>query len=184
MDQLDSRYVVIDFETAWGKFHTMVTWSGGKVSDYYDILFIGDKGEYRTYSNPGSRSAELQIFLPAYYQSMCARLYNFGAEAAVPNNSTFAILYVEDTDKNGETYRYIAGVANEGKPFPGYEEALQFLESHPDYMIIGTDPFSSPIPLEALAEYRPIHSSPSVVTQRGDRSLHYVEVFEYTGYEK
>lgn len=182
MDELDSRYVVIDIETAYGKYHTMVTWSGNKVSDFYDILYIGDKGEYRTYDNPGSRSAELQIFFTPYYQSMCARLYNFNTEAAVPNNSTYVILYAEDTDDNGETYRHIANVANDGKAFPTYEEALDFLESHSGYTIIGLDPFTSPIPLEALDEYELIHSSP--VPNCVGQNYPYVKVFEYTGYEK
>lgn len=182
MDELDSRYVVIDIETAYGKYHTMVTWSGNQVSDFYDILYIGDEGEYRTYSDPGSRTAQLQVFFPDYYQSMCARLYNFGTEAAVPNNSTYVILYAEDTDSNGETYRYIANVANGGEAFPNYEEALDFLESHPEYMIIGLDPFTSPIPLEALDEYKLIHSSP--VPNCVGQNYPYVKVFEYTGYEK
>jgi dolichyl-diphosphooligosaccharide--protein glycosyltransferase len=184
MDELDSRYVVIDIETAYGKYHTMVTWSGANVSDYYEMLYREADRTLRTYSNPGTRSPEVQIFYPAYYQSMCARLYNFGTEAAVPNNSTFVVLFAEETDENGENYKVIADVGNEGKAFPSYEDALEFLESHPGYIIAGLDPFSSPIPLEALAEYEPIHSSPSIMVQRGNRSLHYVEVFEYTGYEK
>ncbi|MFA5054802.1 MAG: oligosaccharyl transferase, archaeosortase A system-associated [Dehalococcoidia bacterium] len=182
MDELDSRYVVIDIETAYGKYHTMVTWSGNKVSDFYDILYIGDKGEYRTYDDPGSRSAELQIFFTPYYQSMCARLYNFNTEAAVPNNSTFVILYAEDTDSSGEKYRYIADVANNGKAFTTYEEALGFLDDHPDYILIGLDPFSSPIPIDALEEYELIHSSPT--PNCVGQNYPYVKVFEYTGYEK
>ncbi|MFA5374692.1 MAG: oligosaccharyl transferase, archaeosortase A system-associated [Dehalococcoidia bacterium] len=183
MDELGSKYVVIDIETAYGKYHTMVTWSGGNVSDYYEMLYIGDNGEYRTYDNPGSRSAESQIFYPSYYQSMCARLYNFGTAAVVPNNSTFVVLFAEETDENGEKYKYIADVANDGSAFSNYEEAQQFLNDHPGYTIVGLDPFSSPIPLEALTEYELIHSSPSIVTQRDNRNISYVEVFEYTGYK-
>jgi asparagine N-glycosylation enzyme membrane subunit Stt3 len=184
MDVLDSKYVVIDIETAYGKFHTMVTWSGGNVSDYYEMLYRESNGELRTYNNPGSRSAEVQIFYPAYYQSMCARLYNFGAAAVVPNNSTVVVLFSEETDENGGKYKVIADVANDGDAFPNYDEARSFLDSHPGYIIVGLDPFSSPIPLEALTDYELIHSSPSIVAQRDNRALYYVEIFEYTGYKK
>lgn len=184
MDKLGYKYIAIDHETAHSKYPIMLTWSGDNVSDYYEMLYREDDGTLRTYNDPGSRSAELHIFYPDYYQSMCARLYNFGTEAAVPNNSTFVILFTEKTDGNSEKYKVIADVANGGNAFPNYEEAQEFLNDHPKYIIVGLDPFTSPIPLEALTEYELIHSSPSTAAQRDSRTISYVEVFEYIDYVK
>ena len=185
MDELDSRYVVIDYETAWPKYNTMITWSGKNQSDFYENWYRESNGELRSYENPDPKlTPEIQIFYPAYYQSMCARLYNFGTEAVVPNNSTWVLSYTWQTTENGERYKVLTDVANNQTPFATYEEATTFIKDHPGYVIVGTNPFVSPIPLEALKEYELIHSSPSIVIQNGNTSLSYVEIFEYTGYKK
>ena len=185
MDELDSKYVVIDYETAWPKYHTMIVWSGKNESDFYENWYRESNGELRCYENPNPKlSPEIQVFYPAYYQSMCARLYNFGTEAVMPNNSTWVISYTWQTTENGERYKLLTDVANNQTPFATYEEAATFIKDHPAYVIVGTNPFVSPIPLEALQEYKPIHFSPSIVIQNGNTSLSYVEIFEYTGYKK
>jgi len=185
MDELDSRYVAIDYETAWPKYHTMITWSGKNQSDFYENWYRESNGELRWYENPDPKlSPEIQLFYPTYYQSMCARLYNFGTEAVVPNNSTWVLSYTWQTTENGERYKLLTDVANNQTPFATYEEATTFIKDHPGYVIVGTNPFVSPIPLEALQEYKLIHSSPSIVVQNGNTSLYYVEIFEYTGYKK
>jgi len=185
MDELDSRYVVIDYETAWPKYHTMITWSGKNQSDFYENWYRESNGELRWYENPDPKlSPEIQIFYPTYYQSMCARLYNFGTEAVVPNNSTWVLSYTWQTTENGERYKLLTDVANNQAPFATYEEAAAFINDHPGYVIVGTNPFVSPIPLEALKEYQLIHSSPSIVIQGENTSSSYVEIFEYTGYKK
>ncbi len=185
MDVLDSRYVVIDYETAWPKYHTMITWSGKNQSDFYENWYRESNGELRWYENPDPKlSPEIQLFYPTYYQSMCARLYNFGTEAVVPNNSTWVISYTWQTTENGERYKLLTDVANNQTPFATYEEAAAFINDHPGYVIVGTNPFVSPIPLEALKEYKPIHSSPSIVIQGENTSVSYVEIYEYTGYKQ
>ena len=183
MDELDSRYVAIDYETAWPKYHTMITWSGKNQSDFYENWYRESNGELRWYENPDPKlSPELQLFYPSYYQSMCARLYNFGTEAVVPNNSTWVLSYTWQTTENGERYKLLTDVANNQTPFATYEEAATFIKDHPGYVIVGTNPFVSPIPLEALQEYTLIHSSPNPPFQ--GVSFSYVEIFEYTGYKK
>jgi oligosaccharyl transferase (archaeosortase A-associated) len=179
MDELDSKYVVIDYETAWPKYHTMITWSGKNQSDFYDYWYYDENNYLRTYNNPNPEQSPSAIFFyPAYYQSMCA---------------SWAISYDVKTDENGEEYKVLTGLANEGQPFTTYEEALSFINSNPGYKIVGWPewipalnnifPVRSPIPLEALKEYIKIHSSPSVMPW-GDQTTSYVEIYEYTGYEK
>lgn len=184
LDKLGSKYVVIDVETAISKYHTMVTWAGGNISDFYRIWYQDSNGEIISYNNLNlNQGADYQFFSPAYYKSMCARLYNFGATAAVPNNSTWAISYAEKADANGDKYKKLIGVANNGSPFGTYEDAMKFIGDHPEFTIVGLDPFRSPIPLEALNGYKLIYSSNSSVAQRGNRSLSYVEIFEYEDYK-
>jgi len=184
MDALDSRYVAIDYETAWPKYHTMIVWSGKNETDFYENWYREPNGELRWYEHPDpNREPEITLFYTAYYQSMCARLYNFGTQAVVPNNSTWVISSTWQTSKNGERYKVLTDVAND-KPFATYEEAVEYIQNHPGYVIVGTHPFVSPIPLEPLNEYRLIHSSPSTVIRIGNTICYYVEIFEYTGYKK
>jgi asparagine N-glycosylation enzyme membrane subunit Stt3 len=184
MDTLDSRYVAIDYETAWAKYHTMIVWSGKNESDFYEAWYQDSiTGEISTHQTSSTGNVYM-LFYPAYYQSMCARLYNFGAGAAVPNNSTWVLSYTEETDTNGGKFKKLTSAANNGNPFSTYEEAAAFINDHPGYVIVGTNPFVSPIPLESLKEYKLIHSSPSVVIQSDDTSISYVEIFEYTSYAK
>jgi hypothetical protein len=172
----------------------MITWSGKNQSDFYDYWYYDKNNYLRTYNNPNPEWSPSAIFFyPAYYQSMCARLYNFGTEAVTPSNSSWAISYDVKTDENGEEYKVLTGLANDGNPFTTYEQALNFINSNPGYEIVGWPewipalnnifPVRSPIPLESLKEYTKIHSSPSVMPW-GDQTTSYVEIYEYTGYEK
>ena len=170
LDDLGSEYVIIDVEMSITKFHVMPTWAGKDQDEFFDMYYA---------ATPEGQLEPIFLYHPAYYQSMCARLYNFGGEAAVPVNSTWAISYVERVDERGNTYKEITGVANEGLPFATYEEAQAFIADHPAYMIVGLDPFRSSVPLEKLEHYELIYQSDSIVVQRGDETISYVEIFEY-----
>lgn len=169
MDELGSRYVVIDIETDISKFHTMATWSGDNPSDYFEQYY------YQTENGSGS----IMFYYPKYYQGMCSRLYNFECESVVPNNSTWVISYTEVTDQSGQKFKALTDVANEGRPFATYEEARAFTNEHPGYVIVGLHPFISPVPLEKLEHYKLIHSSDQMINI-GDIITSYVKIFEYT----
>jgi dolichyl-diphosphooligosaccharide--protein glycosyltransferase len=169
LDELGSRYVVIDIETATGKFYTPVTWSGQDPADYFSQYFF-----------PTEQGTQMQVFYSvAYYQSMCSRLYNFGAEAVEPNNSTWAITYTENVDSAGNNYRLLTGVANEGRPFPTYDEAMAFIADNPDYIIVGVHPFLSPIRLEEPEHFENIYDTPEVNIASYQMQFPYVRIFEY-----
>ena len=108
----------------------------------------------------------------------------------MPSNSTYALSYKEDTFTSGEQFKLITGSGNgfaaDGSPLPfaTYEEAAAFINANPGYVIVGTNPFVSPIPLEALQQYKLIYSSPTAAVQEGTTSISEVEIFEYTGYKK
>jgi len=169
LDELGSRYVVIDIETATGKYHTPVKWSGQEPADYMGKYLI-----------PRDQGYEWATFYGVpYYQSMCSRLYNFGAEAVEPNNSTWAITFTESVDSAGNSYRVLTGAANEGRPFHTYDEAQAFIDANPEYIIVGITPFLSPIRLEELEHFDMVYDpAPANIASYGIQ-FPYVRIFEY-----
>ena len=166
LTRLGSKYVIIDRAMATSKMKAMTDWFGmAPTAEYY----------YRRSS--AGKMERVLLYYPEYYRTMCARLYNFEGKAVVPYNTTDVISYADRTDNSGNHYREITS----SKTFPTYEEAVSFVQSQktPGYRIVGTDPFVSPVPLEALAHYQLVHQSPSIVGEEGDRKVTYVEIFEY-----
>jgi oligosaccharyl transferase (archaeosortase A-associated) len=170
LDELGSKYVVIDIETATGKFHTPVKWSGQDPDDYY--------GQY-LYQTPQGDVKIMVFYGVPYYQSMCSRLYNFGAEAVEPINSTYAITYTEVDDTSGNSYRFLTGAANGGSPFETYDEAKAFIDANPEYIIVGVNPFISPIPLEELEHFEMVYDPQKVNLPNYNMQFPYVRIFEY-----
>ena len=116
------------------------------------------------------------LFYPEYYRSMSARLYNFDGKAVTPDSSV-VISYRERLDSKGEVIKEITSIES----FPSYEAAEAFISSQEstNYRIVGTNPFISPVPLEALEHYRLIHSSDGVVTHPEVGMLPEIKIFEY-----
>jgi hypothetical protein len=174
LNRLGSKYVIIDIAMATpyvitgdtvstGKFYSMATWAGQSPSKFYEIYYQQTDGMLQP----------IPLYYPEYYQSMCSRLYNFGGEEVVPDNSTLVISYI---DRDG--YKEIAT----SELFTTYEEAKAYLESQtsPNYRIVGKDPFISPVPLEKLDRYKPIYQSDSPAVKMQDEIIAYtVEIFEY-----
>ena len=200
LDELGSRYVIIDFRTAGifssyidyanpnSIFNVMPIWAGQDPSNYYDIWFYEVSSGY----------APMMVVHPAYYESMCVRLFTFHAQAVVPyTNSTWALSYKEVKGNNGNSYKIVTGSGNgkaaDGSPLPfeTYDEAAQYVQDHPGYMIVGVEtqsnnnkPFlNSAVPLEALQGYKLVHASDTIVARTGAINISYVEIFEYTNYK-
>ena len=171
LDELGSKYVIVDTDTANGKFPTIVIWAGNNESQFMEIYDI----------DPAEGERELTtLYYPEYYRSMCSRLYNFGGEAVVPHDSTVVISYEEVTGLL-LTYKEITST----ETFATYEEALEYLESQTasNYRIVGEDRFISPVPLEELEHYKLVHQSdPEVipaVIEGEEEQFFYVKIFEY-----
>jgi dolichyl-diphosphooligosaccharide--protein glycosyltransferase len=165
LDELGTKYVIIDVETAVSKYHAVATWRYGNASMFFETYWIMTE---RGYYEP------ITFYYPAYYRSMCSRLYNFEGKEVVPQNSTWVISYTEETK-----------IISFAQLFPTYEEAKAFMDNQnqtsPNYRIVGTHPFISPVPLEGLKNYELIHQSDSTVAPFEDgRRISYVEIFEYT----
>jgi hypothetical protein len=151
------------------KFHAKPTWAGSSPAEFFGIYHV-----------PGQAGGQwVTLYYPAYYQSIVARLYNFGGRAVVPAaNSTIVISY-EQRERAGQMYNVVTW----GQTFPTYEAAQTFIanQTAANYKIVGGDPFNSPVPLEALNNYKLVHQTEATVAMF-DRILPTVKIFEYLGY--
>jgi len=168
LDELDSKYVIIDYELPTIEFLDVSVWAGEDPSRFFEPY----------YTNPEEGVSRIQIYYyPEYYRSMTSRLYNFGGQAVVVHNSTFVISYDEATSL-GITQRQITST----RSFTTYEEAQTYVEGQtdPNYRIVGMDPFTSPVPLQELEHYQMVHQSdPEVPTRKKADLIPYVKIFEY-----
>jgi dolichyl-phosphooligosaccharide-protein glycotransferase len=165
LDELGTRYVIIDYTMPTGKFYAMVEWAGLNRTEFFDVYY--QRGE-------GGSLSPITLYHPAYYRSMTARLYNFDGQAVVPEES----VVISWRTPAGAAYKEITGA----EFFDTYEEAEAYLagQEGSNYRIVSPNPFSSPVPLEALASYRLVHQTGSGVQMYG-LSLPHVKIFEYLG---
>jgi hypothetical protein len=158
---------------ATSKFYAMPAWIGESESQFFETYY---------HTTPQGQLEAIRLYYPSYYQSMCARLYNFGGRAITPENSTWVISYFEKTDEQGNRYKMISDVANDGEPFATYQEAEAYLgnQTSPNYIIVGSNPFVSPVPLEELEHYKLVHQSDTVVRLSEEVTIPFVQVLEYS----
>jgi len=178
-----SRYVIVDYDIAVvkcvivdhaivmiGKFPSVVTLSGSSEEKFYDVYY-----QYQLQAGKLMLMPVIRYY-PEYYRSLVVRLYNFDGGQVTPQSS-MVISYQEKVNREGVTYKEITSVQS----FPSYEEAEAYISSQEsgNYRIVGTDPFISPVPLEALEHYKLVYSSKSSVTQPGVSPISEVKIFEY-----
>jgi Uncharacterized membrane protein, required for N-linked glycosylation len=166
MDKLCSRYIMIDYQMPTKKFYAMPAWAGSSEDKFFE-----------TYYQPiqDGKLEPITLFYPAYYRSMVVRLYNFDGKAVIPQE-TLVISCEEKLSKEGVRYKEITS----SKSFSTYEEAQDYISSQEsgDWKIVGTDPSTSPMPLEELKRYKLIHESDATATIAG-KQLPEVKIFEY-----
>jgi oligosaccharyl transferase (archaeosortase A-associated) len=76
---LDVKYVVIDDQTALGKFWAVATWAGKSPNDYSEMYYLPQQSGTQTQLTP------VQLYYPEYYQSLLIRLFNFNGQAFTNN---------------------------------------------------------------------------------------------------
>jgi dolichyl-diphosphooligosaccharide--protein glycosyltransferase len=168
IDKLDSSYIIIDHQTAIGKFWALVNWAERDLTEFFALYYM-----------PGKEKGQLvpiQLYHPEYYRSMVVRLYNFDGQAVTPKESI--VISYENKVVQGESIKLITNV----QTFPSYEKATAFISSQQsgNHRIVGDSPFISPVPLEALKNYKLIYSSKILVAQTGVGGIPAVKIFEYT----
>jgi len=174
LNALGTRYIIIDFDIAvpysiannmilGKKFYAMPTWAGTDQLRYCEIFYQQKDG--KLYAIP--------MYYPDYYYCTSSRLFNFHGAAVVPENSTTVISFTQQSGRN---------IIQTSQTFPTYEEGKKFLDKQtsPNYRIVGTSPFISPVPLEKLSHYKELAKSQSGISYNNQKTnSSYIEIFEY-----
>lgn len=147
----NTKYVMIDYDMATGKFYAMTAWSAVPITKYYGFF----------YQPQGDQLVPVGVYRDPFFQTMTARLFFFdGSETPVTN--AFAIAYqiaeqdgvrfpvIVDTPLVSENYTELMDYVNESKA-KGY---MAEIVSRRD-----TTTPSTSVPLEALQHYRLVHES-------------------------
>jgi len=169
LDQWGSKYVIVDNAIAkvvGGKFQALATLSGNSPDKFYGV-----------YYQPREDKLEpVILFYPEYYRSLLIRLYNFDGKQVVPSSS-IVISFEERVSRDGQPYKEITSA----KSFPSYEGAEAYVSSQKsgNYRIVNSDPFASPVPLQALEHYKLVYSSEGSKMMPGGGLISEVKIFEY-----
>jgi len=163
-----SSYVILDHMTTTSKFWAIALWAGKDINEFVGQYYVSYEGKL----------VPVNVFHPGYYQSLCARLYNFDGKAVTPEIIP-VISYEEKVSSKGQSFKQITDI----NTFADYSEALEFINSQePDSCrIVGNDQFVSPVPLEAVTDFELVHSSDYVVGQPAGGSIPEVKIFEFIG---
>jgi len=172
IEKMGAKYLTIDHLTTINKFSAIAQWTGMQRSQFFDTYILRQE----------ERTVRVLLYYPEYYRSLAVRLYNFNGQAVVPMESV-VVTYEE---QEGMNVRMITSA----EVFGTYEEAAAFLagkeqgnpgQKQEKYRIVGVHPFGSPVPLEALKQYKLIHSSEVTELPNLGVSLPEVKTFEYIG---
>ena len=157
--ELKSEYVVLDNLTVTSKFYAMVNWAGQNLDDYMGIYYVPNNGKMQP----------VRLFYPQYYQSLVVRLYNFDGEA-ISNGRTIVITYADKTDDKGIKFQQVI----DSREFGNYNDAISYMGGARNRRVVGINEFASPIPLDKVAEYKLVHSSPQKVNGQSE-----IKIFQY-----
>jgi hypothetical protein len=166
---LNSKYLVIDYKIAMvnQKFYALAELSGSTMENYADVF----------YQQQGTTLQPLIYFYPEYYKTLVVRLYNFNANQIIPQTAT-VISYENKKDPNGNQYNLITS----SQSFTSYEKAAVYLSSQKTgtYKIVSSNPYSSPIPVEALKQYKLVYTSKGTISDPTLGGVAEIKIFEYT----
>ena len=174
--EFNTRYVIIDNDMAFSKFRAIAEWAEKPGEQYFEMYVIHSEDEF----------IPTIFYYPEYYRTTCVRLFHFDGEA-VTDEKPLVIEYEEIRD--GDT---VYKLVNQITPFSSYEEALEYLhtEGAENRRIVGPYPFISPVPLEAMDDYRKVYTSEEKlydydIELDAEETLHgsvfEVKIFEYIG---
>lgn len=87
------------------------------------------------------------------------------------------IEYLQELTGNGIAYK----VVTDAQSFDSYREAVDFVagQDSDNYRIVGVDPMVSPVPLEALKDFRSVYVSEGLTVHMGSVAMPTVKIFEY-----
>jgi oligosaccharyl transferase (archaeosortase A-associated) len=165
---MNTRYVMIDWDMATGKFYAMTAWSNIPITRYYGFF----------YQPQGDKLVPARVFRSPFFKTMTARLFFFdGSE--VPVTDAFAVAY-QIAEQDGMKFPVIVESPKKSKD---YSELVQYVNESQSKgylaeVVSKSDPTSltPSVPLEALQHYRLVHESESSKTYDGQKA---VKTFEH-----
>ena len=168
--KMETSYVIIDNLITRSKFWAVINWAKQPQEKYNDVYYVPYQGKLQP----------VQFYHPDYYRTLAVRLFNFNGKA-VTDVKPAVITYVDKTQE-GINYKQVTDV----KEFTSYQEALDYINNQKsgNHIIVGASPFISPVPLEAVPDFRLIHSSAQGTSQQNIGFIPEVKIFEYTGRNK
>jgi asparagine N-glycosylation enzyme membrane subunit Stt3 len=163
MDSLSAKYIITDYSLISGKFHAPITLSGQNRDDYMLICYYKE-------SEDSTGLSPINLYLPAYYQSLLVHLHNFKGQTVTPTE-TRVVSWEWKYSQEGMQYRYITNVQS----FTTYPEALTYLNSKTEgnHIIANADPFTSPVPLPQLSHFTHLNDAGNISGKPE------VSIFEY-----
>jgi oligosaccharyl transferase (archaeosortase A-associated) len=161
---LQTGYLVADYATTTTKFWAIVIWSGQDLDKYRPTFYF----------QQGNSLVPAQAYSLDYYRTAIVRLYNFGGKA-VTSVKPVVLTYTPKVDSSGNSYR----LATETKQFDDYQAALDYVKQGANRVIVGTNPFISPIPLEAVPGFTQVHGSTQGINTQGAGSIPEVRIFKH-----
>jgi oligosaccharyl transferase (archaeosortase A-associated) len=164
----NTKYVMIDWDMAVGKFYAMTQWSSIPITKYYGFF----------YQPQGEQLVPVGVYRDSYFNTTTARLFFFdGSETPVTNAFAIAYQYAEqdgvrfpvivETPLVSENYSELVQYVNESKA-KGY---MAEIVSSRDTVSPSTS-----VPLEAMQHYRLVHESEHGPVYHG---TNYVKTFEH-----
>ena len=165
LEELDSRYIVLDVRTSVATFHGVAGWADAERDDYFKVYSQrGTGGELET----------IVLYYPEYYRTMLVRLFNFSGQAFAPDS--YQVIRYADSGGLKEAPRLITGLDT----FDTYDAAVEFVKAADDehVRLVSGDPLVSCVALESLEDYTLVFDSPSRTTL-GGHPVPEVKVFEF-----
>jgi dolichyl-diphosphooligosaccharide--protein glycosyltransferase len=165
MEELDSSYVVLDFALITSKFWAVFDWSKQDQNKYFGIYLISKDGAYYP----------VQLMKPDFYRTLAVRLYAFDGKA-VADGKPLVITYEEKTS-GGNTYK----IVTKYEEFSSLKAAQNFIavQTSGKYDIVGASEFVSPVPLEAVPNFKLAYSSQYQQTHTQNITVPEIKIFEY-----
>jgi len=169
IDKLDAKYIILDSQTTMSKLWALTFWSEQEQTKYFETYLEPHPDEKNTLVGT--------VYLhPEYYRSLAVRLYNFDGKAATPQQVKVVSFQVRPLKKGGTVK-----VIDDEQFFPSYEKAKSYISEQKSgqFQIVGDSPLLSPVPLEALKNYKLVYSSPESTYFPGVGNVPSVKIFEY-----
>jgi asparagine N-glycosylation enzyme membrane subunit Stt3 len=165
VDELGSSYIIADYDLIVSKLWAVVDWAQQDQNKYFDVYYIPDNGSYTA----------RQLMTPDFYRTLAVRLYSFDGQA-VAEGSPLVVTYDKKVS-NGIQYK----VVTTAKQYSSYKAAQDFIASQKsgNYDIVGSSPFVSPVPLEAVTNYKLVYSSQYSQSASQNVTIPEIKIFEH-----